>query len=79
MKYDDYIMNRNVELTLVNMRYVKEITPFNENEINSVQFGVNDYMYGTKSVLWLDYVNAIHVIDTIEEIHNKLSNNRTFY
>ncbi|OHB54672.1 MAG: hypothetical protein A2Y12_19120 [Planctomycetes bacterium GWF2_42_9] len=68
MKISDFIQNKNVEPVLINMRYVKEINQFNQNEINSVPFGYKDYLHGASSVLWFDWVNCIHVVETLPEI-----------
>lgn len=73
MKICDFIENKNVEPVLINMRYVKEISQFNQNEISSVPFGYKDYLYGASSVLWFDWVNCIHVVEKLTEIQRLIT------
>lgn len=73
MKYEDFIQNKNVEPTLINMRYVHEVTPFNENQINNYAFNYFEFLHGSKSTLWLDYINTVHVVETVEEIYAMLN------
>jgi hypothetical protein len=73
MKYEDFIQNKNVEPTLINLKYIREITPFDSYEISRVRFGFNDHLHGSNSSLWLDYVNAYHVTESIQEIQQLIA------
>lgn len=73
MKYEDFIQNKNIEPVLINMRYVREVTPFNENEIKGYAFNYYEFLHGSKSTLWLDYINTVNVIESIEEINAMLN------
>ena len=74
MTVDCFASNKNVEATLINMRYIKEVSVFDESEILNLK-PYNDYLIGSNSCLWINQTDKYHVVETVFEIKQLLGIN----
>lgn len=71
--HNDILINKNTEVTLVNMAFVKEVTNFDVNEMKGYAFNYFGFLEGSKSTLSYDYYNRIHCIESVEDIYEMLN------
>lgn len=68
---EQILENENCEALLVNVDFIKYITPFSESSISRE---MDKFLYGAKSTICIDN-DEIHIVESVEEVMQLLNNN----